>query len=647
MLEAFSRATRFAVVLELFCLLGMAPAKAGVVGVTTRRDHPPANRPMGEGPARFVDAARGDDSAAGNKQAPWKSVQHAVRQLSPGDTLYLRGGTYYENVYIVPLRSYPGEVAILDGVLIEFFETPARAWEPVAGGAKDEYRSARAYPNLRYPIGSLGESMIGLNTYYHAKDLRADSQRWDFERPGDRDSDVKPVYCGPGVWYDSATGAIHVRLSHTDVPGVENYHGSADPRRTPLVIAAFASIPLTLDGARHVCIQDLVIRGGGYDTVVVNQGTDLEFDNVTVYCGSYGMRIARTERLHLHHSALHGNVPPWTFRTDTSLRAYPARPHRDLTRLNTHALLVPDAGREYSIYAVPINDDWEISHCEFTGGHDGLYLGGVSLKFHHNVLHEMHDDGIYLSPMYPRYSPRRAELHLYQNYLAGCLTALAFGGPEKESNDTVYFYRNIVDLRQDVPTGRPASGDEAARQSTGKVIGDHGSPPWSAMNIYHNTFVMSGSRTADMVLQGAANPQRPRRVFNNILLHLDRLPALSVLPVENGQADGNLYWSPAATSPAAEAFFNRYRSSPAFEQSKAAYPPGFTTNSLVAEPQFIRAQPDAEATNDYRLQPTSPAINAGVPIPGEWPDPLRAQDAGHPDLGAMPLGSEPFQAGRE
>jgi hypothetical protein len=26
-------------------------------------------------------------------------LQHSVRQLRPGQTLYLRGGTYFENVY--------------------------------------------------------------------------------------------------------------------------------------------------------------------------------------------------------------------------------------------------------------------------------------------------------------------------------------------------------------------------------------------------------------------------------------------------------------------------------------------------------------------------------------------------------------------
>src|SRR5690606_6448918 len=83
----------------------------------------PAKREVAKGPKRFVDAARGDDSAAGTEQAPWKTLNHALRQLQPGDTLYLRGGIYYEKVSLtrsgtedapITIGSYPGELAIID-----------------------------------------------------------------------------------------------------------------------------------------------------------------------------------------------------------------------------------------------------------------------------------------------------------------------------------------------------------------------------------------------------------------------------------------------------------------------------------------------------------------------------------------------------
>src|SRR5687767_3718243 len=58
----------------------------------------PAKRPMGKGPAYFVDPVKGSDRQEGTAEKPWKTVNQAVKRLKPGDTLYLRGGIYYECV---------------------------------------------------------------------------------------------------------------------------------------------------------------------------------------------------------------------------------------------------------------------------------------------------------------------------------------------------------------------------------------------------------------------------------------------------------------------------------------------------------------------------------------------------------------------
>src|SRR5262249_18311844 len=215
-------------------------------------------RPLAGGPARYVDARRGDDRNPGTSAAPWRTLRHALRTLKPGDTLYLRGGVYHENVYCalagrkgapITVRPYPGEQAILDGGLREFLESPADAWETHPRGGRGEYRSKKAYPNLRDVVGAFADSMIGLQTYYHAKDLRAPGEKVDWEdwdRPGE--SDWKPLYCGPGLWYDPETGRIHARLAHTHLPKpVANYEGETDPRKLPLVVAPFRSVVLHLD----------------------------------------------------------------------------------------------------------------------------------------------------------------------------------------------------------------------------------------------------------------------------------------------------------------------------------------------------------------------------------------------------------------
>ena len=617
-----------------------------------RPDPEPANRALAEGPSFFVDARQGKNNNKGSKDKPWRTIEFALTKLSAGDTLYLRNGIYFENVAVrlqgkedapITIRSYPGEQGIIDGGIAEFNEQPATAWEPFPDGGEGEYRSRRRHPNIRDVIGAFGDSMIGLETYWHLTDLRSTNELADPVEPG---GDLKPLWCGPGLHYDRETGYIHARLAHTKLNKIDNYQGETDPRKLPLVVSPFRSVPLHIDRAQHIRLQDLIIRGGGYETVVIDFGVSIDFDNVVIRGGTYCMRTSNTGPLRFYRSAMYGNSPPWMFRGDGSLRNRPGRGRRDIVRLTCHALWTTNTGREFSVYAFPVNNNWDISYSEFTDSHDGPYFGGIGMRFHHNLLDNFQDDGIYLSPMYA-YGPK-VELHIYQNVFSRCLTPLAFGGPE-DTKDQVYIYRNIFDMRGTVNTGRPSTKRPDPGQSTGRIMGDHGGPPWSAMNIYQNTFVtIPGMRGGGMGALGHLRKGYPRRVFNNIFFQFARLPGPGAPKLANDvHTDANLYWSPAeGAAAAAEKMFAKYRKLPAFEASKAEYAAGFTTNSLAADPLFTKAVADGGVANDYRLQDKSPALKAGVPLPPEWPDPLRQEGQDKPDLGAMPHGAEPLRVGR-
>lgn len=60
-----------------------------------------------------------NDPARGSEALPWKTVDYGVKRLKSGDTLYVRGGTYYEtvdvNVSNVDIMAYPGEKPVIDG----------------------------------------------------------------------------------------------------------------------------------------------------------------------------------------------------------------------------------------------------------------------------------------------------------------------------------------------------------------------------------------------------------------------------------------------------------------------------------------------------------------------------------------------------
>ena len=513
-----------------------------------------SQRPRGKGPAFFVDVGQGSDSGQGTQESPWKSIRHALTQLGPGETLYLRAGTYYEHVYSsvvglpekpIVIRSYPGELAVIDGGLREFFEEPSNAWEP-SDGAPGEFRSKRAHKNLREVTGNFGDSMIGLQTYYYAPDLR-----------GER-------YCGPGLWYDRLTGYLHARLAH-----YKAYEGETDPRKLPLVLAGAGSVPLTIDRAEHLRLQDLVIRGGGYNTVLIRYGVAVEFDNVVIYAGTYGLKARNTGPFRFFRSAIYGSIPPWSVRGEAGLEEVPwtKETKKNLTRLNTHAALVAEPGfEEWDVYYYPYNSEWEIAYSEFTDGSDGLYLGNVDgMTFHHNLVDGFLDDGVYLSHFRP-IRKSHGPTHIYQNHFGRTHMAFAFGGPGVKGSE-IYLYRNIVE-------GSP-------------FLSDHGGPPWDGMYLYHNTVT---SNNLGNVFKARGDPWHIR---NNIFVA----------------------GKPPAQAPPHATFL------------------GNVSGAAAVAPGFVPAEGGG-------------AVDAGEPIPSEWPDPVRELDKGKPDAGAIPAGVKPWPVGR-
>ncbi len=73
----------------------------------------------------FYVSPLGKDSYPGTLTQPWHSLQHAAQMALPGDTVYVRKGTYSESVNLprsgsanagsIVFQSYPGEVATIDG----------------------------------------------------------------------------------------------------------------------------------------------------------------------------------------------------------------------------------------------------------------------------------------------------------------------------------------------------------------------------------------------------------------------------------------------------------------------------------------------------------------------------------------------------
>ena len=596
-----------------------------------------SSRPMEKGPALFVDAARGDDRHDGTQDKPWKTVAHALAKLKPGDTLYLRGGRYYETVdltvsgtaeKLITVRAYPGELAILDSGYREFHDDPATAWEPYPRGGKDEYRSTKAYTQGG-GFGNFADSMVPFHRYMTFSDLRSATELWH-DGVAKRADDPKGIYAGPGTHRDPETGRIHIRLSHTELAGLGKsaYRGETDPRKLPLVIAGH-DYALTIKGAKHVRVQDLVVRGAKRAAARIEKAEDIELDGLTLYGSGSALRVDSARNLKLLRSALRGHAAPWHSRSHHKYRA----------------------SSGYLTFMTGSNI--EVGWCELTDHHDGILMHGVDgMQFHHNIVDNFNDDGIEVGPQ-----KERGKTFIYQNRISRCLSTFTLHGkkpnPVKtEEGSGVYIYRNVIDLRRGIYRSPPEQPDPSGaflNAPSGMVAHDHGSPTWPNYYVYHNTLILPANSFHSVYgfHFGAHSHDTRRRVFNNIFVQVEGTPGLvfQAKPDEDFQADGNLHWGMKSGPMFKGDYFDKLRRSSLFEASKKHYPPGWAANDRFADPKFLAFAGSDEQQPDLRLQKDSPAIDAGVELPAEWPDPLRKQDKGKPDMGALPLGSEPLRVG--
>ena len=578
------------------------------------------DRPRGEGPGKFVDGRQGDDAAAGTEAAPWKSVQYAVRQLKPGDTLYLRGGRYYEHVTVelqgnfarpFTIRSYPGELATIDGGLREFRDSPATAWEPVEGGAAGEFQSTQKYPGLATRaettnvLGHFGDSLLPLQGYRLLGDLRSDNPFWNVDNKVGSESFV---YCGPGLWFNRENERIHCRLAHTKLSGLgkDNYTGETDPRKLQLIVAVgWDHSPLTLKDCKYVKVFDLALVGAVETALDVVECEDLDFSGIYAFGGNETIRVANTQRLTLCDSAVRGNAAPWTFRGSLKYRALESRLFSANRWLPT--------GNDNSHFC--------FERCEFTDSVDGIFLGNVaSWLFHHNLVDNISDDGLFLT------SGTAFDGSVVGGYgFAGhnrfsrILTTFAFGVghgrqkvlPEnaKQVGGKIAIHRNVFDFRQPVHYRWPNGPDDKQElDSHGRFAGDHGSPTWEPMDIENNTILASDPPRYDYLTDGlgrAVTPGTSRRVVNNVVCQLRGVVGATLPdPAAKFEANYNLAWS-LTDGDKLSALFEKYRKTPAFMKTS------WTASDLYADPGFASFSADWRVIADVRLRPDSPAAKNG------------------------------------
>ena len=395
-----------------------------------------------------------------------------------------------------------------------------------------------------------------------------------------------------------------------------------------------------------------MLRGARLATLALEGGANLEVDGLTIYGGQAPVKAAGITGFRMCHTACRGLAAPWTFRGSLKYRSIESR-------LFTTSGWGPSGsdGKSY-----------EIAYCEFTDSVDGVFIGNIdTVVFHHNLVDNISDDGLFVTAAtgYDGETPGGGH-RIFQNRFSRCLTTFAFGvghGRQKVVADGkrgqwgtkqlgkgLTICRNVFDFRRPVmyywPTG-PDAPQELS--SLGRFAGDHGSPGWEPMLIYHNTLLAGDAPRYEYATDGfsrAVGHGSYRRVYNNIVCQLRELPG-QWLP--EGQADyaadGNLLWS-VSDGPRTQTL-----PKPRYGKDYNLPPAEWAAHDKFADPRFVTFHADWRQPVDLRLREESPAVDAGVEIPlsvyrhGPAEDPLKGHDKGRPDMGAVPRGVEPWRVG--
>lgn len=229
----------------------------------------------------WVVAPDGDDGAAGDATAPFRTLARATRALRGGDTLLLRAGVYREQLTLdarhsgtaaapTVLAAWPGQRAVITA-----WEA-ATGWEAAGDGrwrcrwAVDSQQAFADGVELAR-IGPLPPPLRG----------EAADGSWRLRARGEDERDLVPgSFCVRDGW-------LWLRLAD-----------DGDPRARRIEAAVRSRTILAVD-AEHVVLRDLACRGGNL-TATLEQGS-------TVEVGSF----ARIERCDIRHGDFGGVHLGW------------------------------------------------------------------------------------------------------------------------------------------------------------------------------------------------------------------------------------------------------------------------------------------------------------------------------------------------
>jgi len=556
----------------------------------------------------------GHDGTRGAIDQPWKTLTYALTQLTPGDVLYVRGGTYFEHE--IPLRlkgtaeapitiqAYQGEEAVIDGGLPYFRDVPNSEWEVVDA-------SIHLYRSTRRVDGESARAWLmkgNLQLVEYSSRANLESIHYDTVKG------MQPFYMGPGV--QLRDGYLYVRLQsnpndNTDSTGrtLSELPSDLDPRHNGLAISTGRNL-LVLDGAEHLVLQGLSFSHAETILDTKNGGHDIEISRCSFRYGTYGVLIRNgSHNWNIHESSFDNGLPEYVYWTDV----------KNGTRE------VAEAYPEFQSVAV---DGWltsvRVTQCIFRRSFDAIHVksGTSGARIEGNVFEVIRDDGMEIET-------GASEVEVAHNMFWRVGSGVSHTG-SAGSPGPVYVHHNVIDNSLLQHGGRPGNYREHDWPvwTTIDPFGGHdGSGKEASWRVYNNTIV---TRRGGYRWNGAGPASvagsREKFVCNNIFYVLDdRVVFRDDLASEGSHYDGDVIFRRERGRLPLFVRFGNGGNYPSLERFRVGSGTAWEARGLDVDPGFdvrMLQKPAVDGVAMWeRYRPTNPSIfSSGASYEGvRWP----------------------------
>jgi len=500
-------------------------------------------------------------TTAGTIHDPWSldyAVSGADGRIGPGDTVWVRGGTYRSEQDFeitvsgtatdkITFKAHPDETVILDGALAEFATRANTAWveDVTFSPSRNVYRSGEnkyPAPGFTFYGGFLqidGE-WYSLAPHKSTEYLVSNVHEWDAPNPR---------YLGPGI--AQKDGYLYIRLDNSTVqaqlgrpvPHIDD----PDPRHHEIYLCRSNRFGLKIPGS-HLVIEGFQINHFGGCFLMDEKGqTDITIRN----CGGrpiyFGARSGQVGGLTFDSCKFYAHMPGdrwWVAYGDIKEGDVPADHVRKF-----------GLGLGYSHHV-------EVVNCLFDEFFDGILapaakakeghilgLPAHNVQIHDTTFNHIWDDAWQMvAGLY--------QIDFHHNFCYGAGPSVYGVGtdlPTKEPG-TVYIHHNVVDTTKRLVFWRRYGATDPGMRESIPFSSHRGIQPekikytWPR-KLYYNTIVTGqtpGGSDAGWSFFCAKAPNSPAKheVYNNIFHVIDGRPGGREFDATSQREiyDGNVYW---------------------------------------------------------------------------------------------------------